>query len=243
MPHAPSQSHIMESYVSWLESEGVIVIPVPYDTDSVELYYQVLHGLVIPGGDTEYVFKKESAMLRTVGRFLTLAMRPGEHFPIWSVCLGYELVMALVGGFRDLERIEDQTPRRLEWTEEGRRSGMYKGLGSAARAETEQNHLFGISPGRFQKNRRLRSVFSVYATAKNSEGEEYIAMVKAKTSPVYGVMSHPERQGNRRAFARVFLAEVRRSEHPRGLVKEYVWGKGEACRQYPEHAGWECYFF
>ena len=243
MPHAPGRSHIMRSYVSWLEQEGVVIIPVPYDSEEVELYYQVLHGLVIPGGDTEYVFQKEHTMLRTVQRFLELAMRSGEHFPIWSVCLGYEMVVSLVGGFRELERLEDQTPRRLEWTEEGKRSMLYKGLGQAAGEETEQNHLFGISPDRFLRNKQLRRVFSVYSTAKNDESKEYVCIVRGKKWPVYGVMFHPERQANRRAFARVFLAEVRKSRHPRGLIKGFIWGKLEACRQYPELAGEQCYFF
>lgn len=243
MPHAPGQSHVMRSYISWLEAEGMIAVPVPYDTEEVELYYQVLHGLVIPGGDTEYVFQKELAMLRTVQRFLELAMRPGEHFSVWSVCLGYEMVVSLVGGFRELERMEDQTPRRLEWTEEGKRSMLYKGLGLTAREDTEQNHLFGISPRRFQENPRLRKMFHVLAVAANGKGEEYVCIVKAKKWPVYGVMFHPERQPNRRAFARVFLAEVRKSRHPRGLVKGFSWGTSEACRQYPELAGEQCYFF
>lgn len=245
MPHAPGESHIMRSYVSWLETEGVIALPVPYDTQEIELYYQVLHGLVIPGGDTEYVFEKEPAMMRTVQRFLELAMRPGEHFPVWAVCLGYELVMSTIGGGNVLERIEDQEPRRLTWTGVGERSRMYRGLGKAAQDETVQNHLFGISPKRFERNKRLRRVFDVLATSTNGKGQEYICVVKAKESPVYGVMFHPERQLNRRAFARVFLAEVRRCPHPRGIVRGMLWGKGkvEACKQYPELSQYQCYFF
>lgn len=243
MPHAPGKSHIMRSYVDWLETEGVIAVPVPYDTEEVELYYQVLHGLVIPGGDTEYVFKKEPVMLRTVGRFLELAMRPGEHFPIWAVCLGYELAMSVIGGFRTLERIEDQEPRRLTWTAEGERSGLYRMLGKAAQEVTTQNHLFGISPRRFQENQRLRRVFRVLAAAANGKGEEYVAMVKTKKWPIYGLMFHPERQENRRAFARFFVEEVRRCPHPRGIVKGFLWGKTAACRHYPELAKERCYFF
>lgn len=243
MPHAPGRSHVMRSYVSWLEAEGVIVIPVPYDTQEAELYYQVLHGLVIPGGDTQYVLEKEPVMLRTVRRFLELAMRPQEHFPVWSVCLGYELVMSVIGGLRKLERLEDQEPRRLRWTTVGERSALYRGLGKAAMDETVQNHLFGISPKRFQENKPLRSTFDVLATSANRKGEEYIDVVKAKKCPIYGVMFHPERQENRRAFARVFLAEVRRCPHPRGLVKGFSWGKTGACRQYPELLSERCYFF
>lgn len=233
----------MRSYVSWLEAEGVIAIPIPYDTQEVELYYQVLHGLVIPGGDTKYVLEKEPAMIQTVRRFLELAMRPGEHFPIWSVCLGYEIVMSVIGGMKDLERIEDQEPRCLVWTVEGERSTLYKGLGKAVQDETVQNHLFGISPRRFQENQRLRRAFRVLAVAENGKGEEYIAIVKAKKSPIYGVMFHPERQENRRAFARVFLEEVRKCDHPRGIVKGFLWGKTGPCKQYPELLSERCYFF
>jgi gamma-glutamyl hydrolase len=242
MPHAQGKSHIMKSYVDWLEREGVQVVPVPFDTEDVELYYQVLHGLVIPGGDTLFGMK-QVALLETVQRFLDMGMRQGEYFPILGICFGMELLMALVGGFQTFEPIVDHGQRRLTWTREGTTSTLYRVLGPAAKQDTEQNHEFGISPRRFQANVRLRRFFSVLATATNPHGEEYIAIVQGRKYPVFGTIFHPERQPNRRAFARVFLSEGRKCRHTRGLIQQAVWKGSSSCVQYSEHVGRECYFF
>ena len=242
MPHAPGKSHVMRSYVDWLEREGVQVVPVPFDTPHVELYYEILHGLVIPGGDTPFAIK-QTPLLKTVQHFLELGMRQGEYFPILGICFGMELLMALIGGFRTFEPIVDHGQRGLAWTREGTASAFYRALGPAAKQDTEQNHEFGISPQRFQANVRLRRFFSVLATATNPKQEEYVAVIQGRKWPIYGMIFHPERQENRKKCSRFIVSEFRKCGHARGLVQKVVWKGSSSCVQYPEHAGRECYFF
>jgi gamma-glutamyl hydrolase len=242
MPHAPGKSHIMKSYVDWLEGEGVQVVPVPFDTPYVEFYYEILHGLVIPGGDTEYGMK-QSALLETVERFLDLGMRKGEYFPILGICFGMELLAALIGEFRTFEPIVDHGQRQLTWTREGITSAFYRALGPAVKQVTEQNHEFGISSLRFQANVRLRRFFSVLATATNVKKEEYVAIIQGRKWPVYGMIFHPERQENRKKWIRFFVSEFRKCKHVRGLIQMVRWKGTSGCVHYPEHAERECYFF
>jgi gamma-glutamyl hydrolase len=255
IPHSAKithgESHIMKSYVDVFERLGVTVLDVPYDTPHPELYMEILHGLVLPGAETEYLLACKPFM-DTVQRFLELSLRPGTYFPIWGLCAGFEILLALVGRFRTFERIPDQQRRRLTWTEEGRQSRLYKALGVAEAerfersARATQNHDFGISIQRFLANGRLRRFYRLLATATNSEGIEYVAAVEARKWPIYGVQWHPERQEHGKAFARFFVSEMRKCPRPGLAVSVPSLGermKTYKCVQYPEHARRECYFF
>jgi gamma-glutamyl hydrolase len=241
----------MKAYVEGFEQLGVTVVDVPYDTHHPELYMEILHGLVIPGAETEYLLQNKPFM-NTVRRFVELSVRPQSACPLWGVCAGFEILLALIGGFRTFERIPDQQRRRLKWTEEGRHSRLYKALGAAEAerfersARATQNHDFGISPKRFMSNGRLRRFYRILATATNSEGVEYIAAVEARKWPIYGVQWHPERQEHGKAFARFFVSEMRKFSHSRLAISIPSLGermKTHKCVQYAEHSGRECYFF
>ena len=241
----------MKAYVDAFEQLGVVVIHVPYDTPHPELYYEILNGLVIPGGDTEFLLQNKHFM-GTIRRFLELSVRPKEFFPLWGVCAGFEILLSLIGGWKSFEPIPDQQRRRLTWTEEGKRSRLYKWLGvtEAERfergARAAQNHEFGVSPQRFEGNGRLRRFYCVLATARNQEGIEYIAAVEARKWPIYGVQWHPERQEHGKAFSRFFVSEMRKCPHsgmPFSIPSLGETMNTHKCVQYPEHAGRDCYFF
>lgn len=247
-PHG--RSHIMKAYADGFEKQGMIVVPVPYDTTHPELYYSLMNGLVIPGGETVFLMKNK-ALLQTVQRFLDLSLRPGEYFPIWGTCFGYELLMALIGKFHTFEAIPDQQRRAITWTEEGRSSRIYRWLGTKeanrfeTTARTAQNHDFGISPSSFLENSRLRRFFRMIAVAKNDKGQQYVAAIEGKRYPIYGVQWHPERQMNAGLFLSFFISEMKKNSHrtplPIRSIKEMMSAK--KCIHYPEHKERWCYFF
>lgn len=254
IPHSIStphgRSHIMKAYADGFEKQGIVVVPVPFDTTHHELYYSLINGLVIPGGETVFLMK-DKYLLETVRRFIELSLRPREYFPIWGTCFGYELLMALIGKISTFETITDHQRRSIMWTEEGRLSHIYRWLGvkEATRFETSartaQNHEFGISPLRFLENARLRRFFRMIAVAKNDKGEEYVAAIEAKRHPIYGVQWHPERQVNAGLFSSFFISEMRKNTHRTSLPIRSIKSVATAkkCIQYPEHKERWCYFF
>lgn len=254
IPHSFStpygRTHIMKAYADGFEKQGVIVVPVPYDTPHIELYYSLLNGLVIPGGETTFLMKN-TQLINTVQRFIDLSMRPNEYFPIWGVCFGYELLMAIIGKFQSFEHIKDEQHRSIHWTEDGKSSRIYRWLGikEATKferfARTSQNHDFGISPLRFLENGRLRRFFRMIAVTKNDKGQEYVAAIEGKRYPIYGIQWHPERQISSGLFASFFISEMKRNSHRTSLPIRsirYILNP-EKCIQYPEHKGRWCYFF
>jgi GMP synthase-like glutamine amidotransferase len=80
-------SHIMKAYVDWFEERGVHVIPIPYDTTEHEMYFRMINGLVIPGGETTFIIKNKIFMA-TVTQFIELSLQQNEYFPIWGTCWG-----------------------------------------------------------------------------------------------------------------------------------------------------------
>lgn len=247
-PHG--RSHMMKAYADGFEKQGITVVPVPYDTPHPELYYSLLNGLVIPGGETVFLMKNKP-LLQTVQRFMDLSMRLGEYFPIWGTCFGYELLMALVGKFHTFEEIADQQRRAITWTEEGRSSRLYRWLGVKeanrfeASARTAQNHEFGISPLQFRANPRLQRFFRMIAVAKNDKGQEYVAAIEGKRHPVYGVQWHPERQVSAGLFLSFFVSEMKKNHHRNHLAIRSVTSvmAAKKCVHYPEHKERWCYFF
>jgi gamma-glutamyl hydrolase len=254
IPHSFStkygSSHIMKAYADGLEKHGVTVVPVPYNTPHPDLYYSILNGLIIPGGETTFLLKQPE-LLQTVQRFISLSLRTGEYFPIWGTCFGFELLMSLIGSMNRFEPIVDHQRRSIEWTDEGKRSRMYRWLSKKNAdafeeyARTAQNHEYGISPIRFLRNDHLRRFFRLVATARNDEGETYVAAIEAKKWPIYGVMWHPERQTNGHLFLSFFLSECKKNNHqcPIRLKTLRDTHIPHRCVQYSEHNHRMCYFF
>ncbi|CAG2108580.1 unnamed protein product, partial [Medioppia subpectinata] len=95
-PGAVNQSHIAASYVKYLESAGARVVPVMIN-ETEQYYKQIIaetNGLLIPGGDQN---------LRTSGYAIAGAhlvkyahANASRPYPIWTTCLGFELVALLM---------------------------------------------------------------------------------------------------------------------------------------------------
>ena len=98
-------THIMKPYVDWFEERGVRVIPIPYDTTEHERYFNMINGLLIPGGETTFIMKNNT-FIESVTKFFELSLQ--EYFPIWGTCFGFELLMSLIGGFTKFKKYPAQ---------------------------------------------------------------------------------------------------------------------------------------
>ena len=189
IPSKGRGSHLLTSYVDWFEQRGVRVIPIPYDTTEVDAYFSMVNGLVIPGGDMPHIMQYP-VFLKTVTRFFELSLQPGEYFPIWGTCFGFELLLFLVGGFTTRRTYDAHGSYPLTIAGASR---MMKGYKHSP--VVFQNHLYGISPEDFEKNAHVRRFFSIVATAVDDAGKTYVAAMEGRFYPVYGVQFHPELTG------------------------------------------------
>ena len=254
IPHSQKtkygSSHIMKPYVDWFEERGVRVIPIPYDTTQHELYFNMVNGLLIPGGETGFILKNET-FINSVTRFFELSFQQEEYFPIWGTCFGFELLMTLIGGVTKFKKYPASGYYPIHITESGFRSRMFGSFSKhylhylENRKSTAQNHDYGISPSDFEGNIHLRRFYNVLATSVDNNGKEYVAAIEGKYYPVYGVDWHPERQKTTGPFIHFFISELRKNKHKcdQFIPRVGTVIKPHKCIQYEEHKNLLCYFF
>ena len=241
-------SHIMKAYVDWFEERGVHVIPIPYDTTDYQMYFNMINGLVIPGGETTFIMKNKT-FVATVTQFIELSLQQNEYFPIWGTCFGFELLLFLIGNFNKLKQYNAHGLYPLRITPAGHESRMFKSFPSRYLHYLENykscnnNHDFGISPNDFTANDHLRRFYNIIATSVTNNGKEYVAAIEAKHYPIYGVQWHPERQRTTGLFVDFFISELKKNTHkctPCSYLRTIM--SPHKCIQYPEHKKLLCYF-
>jgi gamma-glutamyl hydrolase len=253
IPHAKKikygDSHIMKPYVDWFEERGVRVIPIPYDTTEHQIYFNMINGLFIPGGETTFIIKN-TIFINSVTRFFEMSLHHDEYFPIWGTCFGFELLLFLIGNFNKLKRHPAYGFYPLHITPSGYASRMFRSFPTQYLHYLEHhkscnnNHQYGISPIDFNKNEHLRRFYNVLATSIDDNGKEYVAAIEAKYYPIYGVQWHPERQKTTGHFVDFFIRELKKNKHkcvPHSYLRSTM--KSHKCIQYNEHKHLQCYFF
>ena len=246
--HGPS--HIMKSFIDWIESCGASILVIPFDTPlhQINLYFQRINGLFIPGGDTVYIVK-DTAFMNTITRFFELSIQQNEYFPIWGTCFGFQLLILLFGKNAKLSDHRCYQMAPIMITEEGRQSRLFSSLSPRFlhslehKKSTTHLHDLGISPSAFIKNEHLRRFYNILATSVDEKGKEYVAAIEAKHFPIYGVTWHPER-GKKNEFITFFLSECCKNKH-KTIVMPHVntYAILHKCIQYNAHKKEGCYFF
>jgi gamma-glutamyl hydrolase len=253
IPHANKtkygDSHIMKPYVDWFEERGVRVIPIPYDTTQHEMYFHMVNGLFIPGGETTFIIKNKTFM-DSITKFMEMSFQKDEYFPIWGTCFGFELLMFIMGNFSRLKQYPARGFYSLKITPSGYTSRMFRSFPTRYLHYLENhkscnnNHEYGISPTDFNKNEHLHRFYNILATSIDDNNKEYVAAIEAKHYPVYGVQWHPERQKTTGHFVDFFISELKKNKHkciPYPYLRSTM--KSHKCIQYNEHKNLQCYFF
>jgi hypothetical protein len=75
------------------------------------------------------------------------------------------------------------------------------------------DHDYGVSVGRFESNKILRSMFRVLSTCHDRAGKEYVSMIEGRSLPFYGTQFHPDMDRDLGWMVRFFLREMQKSHH------------------------------
>ncbi|GLT72424.1 hypothetical protein SLA2020_443610 [Shorea laevis] len=200
--NATNASYIAASYVKFVESAGARVIPLIYNEPPEVLLekLQLVNGVLFTGG-----WAKSGLYLETLRRVFKKVLEKndaGEHFPLYAICLGFELVTMIVSKDRNiLERFSaaDQAST-LQFMKNINVEGtvfqrfppdLLKKLGTDCLVM--QNHVYGISPERFQENPALSSFFKILTTSADENDKVYVSTVQAHSYPVTAFQWHPEK--------------------------------------------------
>jgi gamma-glutamyl hydrolase len=258
MPHEAKikegNSHIMKSYVDWLQQFNIEVIVIPYNTSDHEYYFRHIHGLLFQGGETEYVLQNKTYM-SCCKIFFDLAINAnnnGEYFPIWGVCFGFEVLLSLVGNINKFSEYYDHGYKPLIITKKNSRLFSWFNKSYLYYLEnadsTLQNHEFGISPSEFRGNKNLVKFYNICSSCIDEYGKEYVSSIEAKKYPFYGIIWHPERQKTSYFFSEFLYSEL--CKNNKSMVHNSTikiingnTDKHYNCKQYAELKHMRCYFF
>ncbi|KOC65865.1 Gamma-glutamyl hydrolase [Habropoda laboriosa] len=238
--HYDGDSYIAASYVKFIESAGGRVVPIWIGKD--ESYYEdilgKINGVLWPGGKS--LFTTRNGYADAGYKIYNIAERMnriGDYFPIFGICLGFELLTYVVAQ-RTPHRINCSSQGQslpLEFTPDYRESRMFKNIPLQIQnilqyeRVTVNFHNFCVTENKLKKI-GVSNKFRILSLNEDWNGLEFISSLEHITLPFYGTQFHPEKnpyewiRGRNishtensikvsRYFADFFLSEARKNHH------------------------------
>lgn len=215
-------SYIPQTYVKWIEMQGAKVVPIQYDLplQMINLILSQINGVLFIGGEIERnlvennYYNYLAAMNYIVKKVMEQNIN-GNTFPIWSTCLGFELLPLMT---MDLT-LQQQSDAFLndgmisEFKHYGRSNFKFNKLTKEEIDTTIstplQNEFTKKEKNTFEKGKNImyihdksflldkeytkefKKFLNVVAYTKHNN-KKYISMYQYKSFPFYGVQFHPE---------------------------------------------------
>ena len=203
--HSTKPNYIAASYVKYLESSGARVVPIWNDlteTETEEIFNSI-NGVLFPGGDVDWV----SSGYAKVGRMiLDLAKKsfdktPQDYFPIWTTCLGHEILSVYVtGGTEILSRTNSENiTLTLDFQEGYKQSKIFRDMSPELEKFlstvpiTANFHDWSVTVKSFNESKEMKDFFNVLSTSVDRNGTEFVSTMEGKHYPFFSTQWHPEK--------------------------------------------------
>lgn len=240
-------SYIAASYVKFVESGGARAVPLLYDEPEASLRkkFSAVNGILIPGGGSSLA---DTPFYRASEKLFDWALEAndrGDHFPIYGVCMGFELLsIYATKNHSILEPFEaENTPGPLLFVDEGaKKHSMFEWVPLSVIEELHtlplamQNHHWGLSPELWASTPELNNFYRVLTVSPDRNNKLYISTVEARDYPILGVQWHPEKNAFEwgidniphsadaikitQSVANYFISEARKSTHKPASFEE-----------------------
>ncbi|KAK4803457.1 hypothetical protein SAY86_003274 [Trapa natans] len=200
--NASNASYIAASYVKFVESAGSRVIPLIYNEPPEVLYEKLnmVNGILLTGGRAKSGLYYET--VKVIFKKVLEKNDAGDHFPLYAICLGLELLTMIISKDTDILEEFDATDQAstLDFVRNSSIEGtVFQRFPSdlLKKLSTDclvmQNHHYGISPGKLLANPYLSSFFKVLTTSTDRDNEVYVSTVQARNYPITAFQWHPEK--------------------------------------------------
>ncbi|KAK9204257.1 hypothetical protein WN943_014515 [Citrus x changshan-huyou] len=202
LSNATNASYIAASYVKFVESGGARVIPLIFNEPEEILFekLELVNGILYPGG-----WAKNGLYYDIVEKIFKKILEKndaGDHFPVYAICLGFELLSMIVSEDRNILETFDGANQAstLQFVKNINIEGtlfqrfppeLLKKLSTDCLVM--QNHHYGISPERMQANQELAKFFKILTTSMDEYNKVYVSTVQAYNYPVTAFQWHPEK--------------------------------------------------
>lgn len=211
-----SISHIRAVYVKNLESGGMRVIPLLYNStfDQVDFLLNRVNGnhhlgLFFTGGSANLFYtdddgdRKFTPYMEMVSYLLKKVMEKNkrhEHFPLFTVCLGLEVLsIALMEGCALDTSDGWNYTTNIVFTDKAPTSRLFSNADPRIMYYlnnyniTAQNHHYAVSLEFYLENPKLNTFLDVIGLSIDKQGVAYLSIIEAQKFPIYGIMFHAEK--------------------------------------------------
>ncbi|XP_075210514.1 gamma-glutamyl hydrolase-like [Lycorma delicatula] len=196
-------SYVAASYVKAIEGSGGRVVPIFIGQN--ESYYRkqvsVLNGIVIPGGTAKFSDKNGYAEAGTyIFNLAVQANQQGDHFPIYGVCLGFELLLHLGNNGKELRTSCkcESIGLPLKFLPGFRQSRLYGNANVeiltiiSSTSVTSNHHVFCITPQNMSTT-GLKNEWKTLSLNTDENGLIFVSSVESIIYPFAGTQFHPEK--------------------------------------------------
>jgi len=200
-------SYLTNAIVRYLQEQGLYVVPLRYDMDSESLadLLPKLSGVLFTGGGTELAKGRPYYETgKAVYDFVISEGEQGRPFPLFGVCLGYEMISIITADDPNIldtgfDSYDYALP--LQFTSEAQSSVMFgdapEALMKALKTQnlTLNDHECGVTPTTFATNSKLKKMFKVLSTNTDRKGKPFVSSIEARDSahfPIFALQWHPE---------------------------------------------------
>ncbi|XP_014521529.1 gamma-glutamyl hydrolase 1 [Vigna radiata var. radiata] len=202
LSNATGVSYIAASYVKFVEAAGARVVPLIYTEPPEKLLkkLELVNGVLFTGG-----WAKSGLYFETVTKIFKKILEKndaGDHFPLYAVCLGFELITMIVSQDNNIleEFSASDQASTIQFVESAKieETVFQRFPPELLRKMTTdclvmQNHHYGISPGKLLDNPKLSSFFEILTTCTDEDDKVYVSTVSSRNYPVTGFQWHPEK--------------------------------------------------
>tara|TARA_Y100000389_G_scaffold205058_1_gene262564 strand:+ start:11007 stop:12026 length:1020 start_codon:yes stop_codon:yes gene_type:complete len=254
-------SYIASSHISWLKRQGFNVLVIPYNTKHLKSYFDKIHALYLPSGGA--FAGTQMTYYNCCKKLLHMAIKAndnGTYFPVWGCCMGFQQMLILADDKDDVDNFLQKFDSYknlllpIHFTKEGLNSKFARGVGETTMKKlrrnkcTMNNHKLGITPEKFERNKKVNSFYNIVGTSTDRKGREFVAIIEAKHYPFWGVQWHPERDNSMDSLIKFFAKEVKKSNRKTHDDKHYdkypsMSTKKIDCMNYSENLYKKCNFY
>ena len=196
-------SYIDAAYVKYIESSGARVVPIKTSLNEEEVIniFKSVNGVLFPGGDVSVTDSDYARIGNVIYKQAITAFCQNDYFPLWGICLGFELLATMVSGSSSVlsHSNSENLLLPLNFTPEYRKSRLFADISPElaqyiSTAPTTLNlHQNCVSTETFKANKQLKNFFNVLSTNNDRNGKQFVSTMEGTKYPFYSTQWHPEK--------------------------------------------------